>query len=276
MDLAGVPGWKAAICALPALGAEEERELILRAQGGDERARRRVVESQLPTVLRYALKTSRYRVPVAELVAEGTIGVMEALDRFDVGRGLRFSTYAAQWMRNYVLKRIVVERAPYWSLRGAFRTKYWFRLRRELARAHNLGLPWDERVDMVAERLGLTRRQVEDLLVHLGSRGISFGPADQDDELTMESVLPSPEPHPEELAVARDERRWLEAQVASLLERLDDRDRDIVERRLMTDEPPTLAMLGREKHLSRERVRQLEERSRRKLARWLAPVREQL
>lgn len=272
LDRIGVPGWKTAIRALPGLGADEERELIVRAQSGDERARQRVIESQLPTVLRYALKIARYPVPVAELVSEGTIGVLEALDRFDVDRGLRFSTYAAQWMRNYVLKRVVVEGAPYHSLRGAYRTKYWFRLRRELARAHNLGLSWNERVERVADRLGLTRSHVEDLLVDLGSRRISLGPTGDEDELAMESILPSPEPGPEELAVERDRRRWLEVEVGALLDRLDERDRDIVERRLMSDDPPTLAVLGRDKRLSRERIRQLEERSRRKLERWLEPL----
>jgi len=132
-----------------------------RAQRGDPEARRRVVESQLPQVLHYALKCARYQIPIAELVSEGTIGVLEAVDRFDLERGLRFSTYASPWIRNYVLKRVVLERAPYHSLRGAFRTRYWFKLRRELARAHTLGMAWDERVEHLAGELDISRERVE-------------------------------------------------------------------------------------------------------------------
>jgi len=248
-----------------------------RAQNGDARARARIVESQLPQVLHYALKCARYQVPVAELVSEGTIGVLEAVDRFDVERGLRFSTYSSQWIRNYVLERVVLERAPYHSLRGAFRTRYWFKLRRELARAHTLGMSWDERVEHLTEQLGISRARVEEMLVHLGSRGVSFDtPGDGEDDAPISSVLCAPEAPPEEQVLSEAEASWLRSRIREVLERFGERDRDIVERRLMADEPTTLADLGREKGLSRQRIQQIEVRCRRKLETWLRPVHEQL
>jgi len=115
------------------------------------------------------------------------------------------------------------------------------------------------------------------MLVHLGSRGISFDtPADDGDEAPISAVLAAPDAPPEEQVLADDEARWLRGRIAEVLERFDERDRDIVERRLMADEPTTLAALGREKGLSRQRIQQIEVRCRRKLATWLRPVREQL
>ncbi|MGF1465421.1 MAG: sigma-70 family RNA polymerase sigma factor [Sandaracinaceae bacterium] len=264
------PSWRTAIAALPELAAEEERALIRCAQAGDEEARRRVVESQLPMVLRCARAHSRYRVPLAELVSEGTLGVLEALDRFEVERGLRFATYASTWIRNFVLRRSIREHAPDGSLRGAYRTKYWFRLRRELARAHALGFGPAERVELVAERLGLSRRNVEELLQHLASRPVPLSaPAKHDADLPPRDTLSSPDPDPEEAVASAQRRRLVAAQVAGALDRLEARDREIIERRLMAEEPDTLEVLALEKGLTRQRIHQIEVRARKKLARWL-------
>ena len=146
----GIPGWAARIESQPALSAEVELELARRTRAGDREARDRLLSANLRYALRYAKSLARYGVSVAELTNEGVIGLMEAVERFDPERGVRFATYAAGWIRALVLERLVRQKSPIGHAGGAFRTKYWFALRRERAKLLQRGISGDELTRCVA------------------------------------------------------------------------------------------------------------------------------
>jgi RNA polymerase sigma-32 factor len=258
----GVPGWRQRVQDAERLDAETERGLVVAAQAGDALARRRLIEANLRLVLGLAMKLRRYGVPVAELMSEGTLGLCEALDRFDVERKLRFSTYAAAWVRAHVLQRLAAEMSPQGSARGAFRTKYWFLLRREKARLSTQGLSQDEMLAPLSARLGVSEAKVAEMLAHLRQRAVPV--LDEREEDSPGAVLADAAPTPDEIASRRQHQAHLEEAVAAALDTLDDRDAELIRRRLM-DDGPSLAAFGREMGISRERVRQLEARSKARL-----------
>src|SRR6188474_976826 len=117
--------------SLPRLEREEEHLLGLRAREGDESAANALVESHLRYVVAVAMQYRRYGIPLSELIAEGSLGLMLAVAKFDPDQGTRFVTYAGYWIRAYVLDLVVRSARIVGGGAGALRSKVFFRLRRE-------------------------------------------------------------------------------------------------------------------------------------------------
>lgn len=266
----GVPGWMERVEAEPRPGVEEERELVRAAQRGDAEARDRLVRSHLRYVLSFARKVSHYGIPIAELVSEGTLGLLHAIDRFDPDRQVRFVTYASNWVRAHVLERLVREKAPLAKRGGVHRTKYWFRVRKARARLVTQGYSGDALLDAIAERLELPRAKVERMIAELDVRVASLDEPVGEGGTPRSSFFVCDRPWPEDVVAAFQELNLNRARVREALACLDEREREIVRRRTMAEEPMTLADLGRARGISRERVRQLESRALEKLRRALA------
>jgi RNA polymerase sigma-32 factor len=255
--------------AFPQLDREAELELAKRWQEhADVDAADKLVRAHLRYVVAIALKYRRYGVPLSELIAEGNFGVVHALKKFQPERGNRFVTYAAYWIRAYILNYIIRS----WSLvgagSGALRSKMFFRLRREKVRVLNLvgdGAAADE---LLATRLGLTLEQVQGMLRRLEARDVSLDAKMYEDSGTaVLDTLVSPAQDQEQSLAATGVQEKLKDAVREAVEELDDRERYIVENRLMADpeDELSLAELGRRLGVSRERARQLEARAKKKL-----------
>src|SRR5579859_1324385 len=152
--------------AIPTLSREEEVALACRVRDANDRdAARRLIEANLRYVVAIALGHRRYGVRLADLVAEGNVGLVIALRRFDPSRGTRFVTYAAHWIRAYVLGHVI--RA--WSIvgvgAGPLRSKVFFRLRREKARILASTSDAMEANERLAERFGTTTDKIA-ILAH--------------------------------------------------------------------------------------------------------------
>jgi RNA polymerase sigma-32 factor len=202
------------------------------------------------------------------LIAEGNFGVVHALKKFQPERGNRFVTYAAYWIRAYVLNYVIRS----WSLvgagSGALRSKMFFKLRREKVRVMNLVGNGDEADELLAARLGLAKDQVQSMLRRLEARDLSLDARVFDDSATtVVDTLVAPGQDQEQSLAVSTNRESLRGAVKEALEDLDDRERFIVEKRLMADpeEELSLAELGRRLGVSRERARQLEPRAKKKL-----------
>src|SRR5688572_6108923 len=251
----------------PRLTAEQELELACRWKSfGDRAAADRLVRAHLRYVVTTALRYRHYGVPVSELVAEGNFGVVLALGKFEPSRRLRFVTYAAHWIRATIMGHIIKT----WSIVGgstALRSRSFFRLRRE--RAKLLGLLGDEETAEIelASRLGVGHEHVRLLLRRLDARDASLdAPApSHSSPTTLDRLVASDDPERQffEQRLERDVKRA----VGDALGALDRRERFIAERRLMADavDELSLAELGRRLGVSRERVRQLEARTKKKL-----------
>jgi RNA polymerase sigma-32 factor len=258
-----------AVRGLPLLKAPEERELAQRYLGsGDEAAKARLVESHLRYVVAIALKYRRYGVPVRELIAEGNFGLLHALTKFEPERGYRFVTYAAYWIRAYVLNYVIKS----WSLvgvgSGALRSKMFFKLRRERVRLLNLVGEPEKADELLAQQLKVDPERLRAMVQRLEQRDVSLeAKLYTDSRTTLGDALPSAEQTQEQVASENERQDHIGQTVRSALGVLDERERFIVSYRLMADveDALSLAEIGRRLGVSRERARQLESRAKRKL-----------
>ncbi len=262
--------------AIPKLSREDEHQLALRARDGDQDAADRLVEANLRYVVAIGLQYRRYGVAIGDLIAEGSVGLVTAVRKFDPHRGTRFVTYAGYWIRAFVLEAVVRSSTMIGAGSGPFRSKLFFRLRRERARLSNLIADPEELIAKLASDFDTTPQKMTELLRRLDQREISLdAPAYSDSDATLVETLPG-NAEPQDVVVARRRRQsGIELRLEGALSVLDDRERLIVEKRILSDDSASLASLGRELGVSRERARQLEARAKKKLAeelRDLAPA----
>src|SRR6187399_3510476 len=149
----------------PVLNREEEQVLVASwLEGNDTSARERLLAAHLRYVVAIALRYRRYGVPIEELVSEGNFGLVHALGKFEPSRGTRFVTYAAYWIRAYVLNHVIRS----WSLvgvgSGALRSKMFFRLRRERVRIANLVGEGDHADELLAKALDVPKAKVTSMV----------------------------------------------------------------------------------------------------------------
>jgi RNA polymerase sigma-32 factor len=254
---------------LPLLDREAELALARRFKDqGDQAARDALVRAHLRFVVAIALRYRRYGLPLSELIAEGNVGLVYALTKFDPERCNRLMTYASHWIRAYILNYVMRS----WSLvgggSGAFRTKLFFKLRRERVRISNLLGEGDEAHQVLAQRLALSEEKLKDMLRRLETRDVSLDALVSEESSTrLLDMLPSLDRNQEELAVSNEAMDHAYDAVQGALAVLDTRERFIVEKRLMAEpeEELSLAEIGRHLGISRERARQLETRAKHKL-----------
>ena len=253
--------------AIPKLSREVEHELALRAGEGDQNAADRLVEANLRYVVAIALQYRRYGITLGDLIAEGSVGLVTAVRKFDPHRGTRFVTYAGYWIRAFVLEAVVRSSTMIGAGSGPFRSKLFFRLRRERARLSNVIADPEELIAKLASDFDTTPAKMTELLRRLDQREISLdAPAYHDSDSTLVEMLPGTY-EPQDQIVARQRRQsGIQLRLAGALSVLDDRERLIVEKRILSDDSASLASLGRELGVSRERARQLEARAKKKLA----------
>ncbi len=253
--------------AIPKLSREDEHQLALKARDGDQAAADRLVEANLRYVIAIALQYRRYGVKLGDLIAEGSVGLVTAVRKFDPHRGTRFVTYAGYWIRAFVLEAVVRSSTMIGAGSGPFRSKLFFRLRRERARLSNLIADPDELIETLAADFDTTKEKMTELLRRLDQREISLdAPAYHDSDATLVEMLPG-SAEPQDIVVARRRREsGIQMRLAGALAVLDERERLIVEKRILSDDSASLASLGRELGVSRERARQLEARAKKKLA----------
>jgi len=254
---------------LPKLSREQELELCRRwYEHGDVSAKDELISANLRYVAVIALKYRRYGLPLSDLIAEGSIGIMHALTKFEPEREFRFVTYSAYWIRACILSYIIRS----WSLvgggSGALRSKMFFRLRRERVRITNLVGEGEHADQILADRFKVSRDQVVAMVGRLEMRDVSLDtPVYEGGVSTMIDTLASREVNQEEAYSESQSQTRARDIVRVALATLDKRERFIVEKRIMADaeDEMSLAELGRVMNISRERARQLEARAKRKL-----------
>ena len=252
----------AQIRRVPLLSREEEAEIAraYRAQG-DTRAAHRLVTANLRFVVQVARGYRSYGLRLADLVQEGNMGLMRALEGFDPDRGIRLISYAVWWIKAYIHNYILRS----WSMVKLGTTQAQRRLFFALARAqreaarHGDAPGLDEgALASVAQRMGVAPAQIEQMGRRLAARDVSLDAPAGDGSGTRLDLVESDAPGPEDLVSDAEEAA------------LDERERAIVEMRLMRDAPMTLQALGDSLGCTRERARQLEFRAKAKLRRALA------
>jgi RNA polymerase sigma-32 factor len=266
---ATVSRYMSMVQALPELSREAEYQLACAWRDhADETARDTLVRSHLRAVVAIALKYRRYGLPLSELIAEGNFGLVHALTKFEPERGNRFVTYAAYWVRAYVLNYIIRS----WSMvgvgSGALRSKMFFKLRRERVRITNLVGEGEQAEEMLAQQLAVSRTALSGMIGRLDARDVSLDVKPfEDGRGSLVDTLASPHDNQEQNLASEEVQGYVRSAVQSAMGGLDQRERYIVEHRLMADaeDELSLAEIGRRLGVSRERARQLEARAKRKL-----------
>jgi RNA polymerase sigma-32 factor len=255
--------YRESVAHVTRLDRETERELTLRWRAGDRRAGEKLVTACLPFVIGIALEYRRWGVPIEDIVQQGNMGLLRAASKFDLDKDCRLATYAAYWIRaeirDYVVRCYrVVRLGTTKAERRALRT---YRKTRETDPA------------ALAAASGLTQEKAEWLLPLLVGRESSLEARTSDHSALLERLAVAA-PTPEDEASSHERRGRAAAAVSEALRDLTERERMIVRERLMTDEPQTLQQLGLKLGVSKERVRQLEERACGKLRAKLEELRE--
>jgi RNA polymerase primary sigma factor len=251
------------ISRFPQLTAEEEQELGKRIRGGDETAFRKLIESNLRFVVAVAKKYSRSGYPLHELINEGNMGLIEAASRFDPDRGVRFITYASWWIRQAILAAIA-HHGQVFSLPPKLKHEL-YRFETKVARlTQELG--HRPSVEEISKQLEMKEADVRGMMEGVPSEVSLNVPIGDDHDLKLEDLIQDDTITPVDEALIASS---FHEQLGDLLGQLEPKERYIVERRfgLNDQEPQTLAEIGADMHLSRERVRQLEERALHKLRR---------
>jgi RNA polymerase sigma-32 factor len=249
------------------LDREAELRLFRRYQDdGDARAGEALVRENLGNVARIAKQYRHYGVPPAELVAEGNFGLVRALRKFDPSRGVRFMTYAAYWIRAYVLDYVIHSFSLVGSGSVALRSRFFFRLRRERSRIASLLGNGEQAAAALAASMGVGGARLDAMLQRLDARDVSLDVSPAGGGQALSDRLPAPDDPERQLGELELIDRLRDA-VHSAVRGLDERERFIVERRLMADreEELSLAEIGRRLGVSRERARQIEQRAKKKL-----------
>jgi RNA polymerase primary sigma factor len=245
----------------PLLEAEEERELARRAKTGDDSSKRRLIESNLKLVVSVAKVYSRSGLPLPDLIQEGNIGLIKAVDSFDPEKGFRFSTYAVAWIRQAITRAIERQgraiRVPSYVIQSI----------RKLNKAGSAFLNMSGReptVDELCDMTQLPREKVMRLL-EASEALVSLDEGVKEDGTTslLERLTQTGVANPEEDALQKEGIDVLN----QLMSWLSPQERLIIEKRfgLADGTTSTLQEIGQQLHITRERVRQLEARALKKL-----------
>ena len=247
----------------PMLTREEERELARRARSGDLDAASRLIGSHLRLIVKIA---ERYRAPglaTGDLIQEGCIGLLQALQRFNPDHDARFATYAMWWIKSAIQDHVVRS----WSLvrigTSTAQKSLFFNLRRMRAALSETGESLSEAaVRSIARALGQPEREVRRMAERLAAPERSLDArTGRDDAAPLIERLVDDRPDPEQSLIFRDQLRHRLRALAGALAQLKDRERLIISRRYLSEVAETLESLGRELGISKERVRQIEARA---------------
>lgn len=250
--------------ALPTLSRDEEYELVTRWKStGDKAAADRVLEANLRYVAQIAWKYRNRGIQLSDLLSEGCVGLSYALTKFEPERGLRFVTYAANWIRAKILAYLVNNSRQVRIGTDPVSRRIFFSLRREHAKALALLGDENEAIAATAAAARITPARAEFELRRLPDVAVDHEIGD----FSPLSRMPAPDLSPEEQVIAREEQHHTAALSHSILHALDPRELAIIKARYCVDkeDAATLAGLARQFGLSRERVRQLEARALKKL-----------
>ncbi len=262
------------IAKFPVLSAEEEQKLAKRwAEHQDVEAAHQLVTSHLRLVAKIAFKYRGYGLPMADLIAEGNIGMMQAVKRFEPAKGFRLSTYAMWWIRAAIQEYILRS----WSMvkigSSAAQKRLFFNLRK-LKKKIGVGERGmtDEQARDVARMLDVSVDDVRDMDSRMTGNDVYLNSAagpDSDEEKM--AFLADARENQEEVLGAREELIEKQILLQKALATLSERERDILKRRRLKDEPDTLEDLSQAYGISRERVRQIEVRAFEKLQQQMLP-----
>jgi len=241
----------------PFLSREEERQLAVRyKEKSDLDAVAQLVMANLQIVVNIAREYKRVSIPLLDIIQEGNIGLMYAVKRFDPYRGTRLSTYANWWIRAHILRYIMKN----WRLVKIGTTeeerKLFFQLRKEKEQLEAQGQ--ESGPKLLASRLEVDEKKLIEMDQRLAEPELSLSEPHGESEMGLEAIIPVSVKGADEEVEEKELKELLIEKIGLYKKILKKRDREILEKRILSDSPETLQSLADRHHISKERVRQLE------------------
>ena len=256
----------------PLLTAEEERELSRRwLNEGDRSAADRLVLSNMRAVIKIAGEYSGQHASFADLLQEGTLGLLRAVDRYDPERGVRFLSYAAWWIRAFVRDHLLRTRSLVRLGTTQRQRTVYSRLGRARATVEREGLEGEARMERMVELIGVDRATIESIQGRLTGYDVSLDApvGSERDSAPRGDFIPDPSVAADELLAEGQEAHLERIRLNLAISQLPDREQEIIQRRHLSEKAETLEMVGQRLGISRERVRQLESRALRRIRTWV-------
>ncbi len=257
--------------AMQAPVLEKDHELALATlwrDKKDQRALNELIQSYLRLVVAIAARFKHYGLANSDLIQEGTLGLLKAADRFEPARELRFSTYASWWIRSYIQDFVLRN----WSIvrtgTTASQKSLFFNLRRiQGLLERKVDTKIDETVsEAVAKALGVPLNEVQEMSARLGggdqSLNITVG---EDGDSELQDFVADAAASPEAMVIELTDQRRQQKLIAQAMDSLSPREQQIIAARRLTEDGITLEALGAKMGVSKERVRQLEQRAMEKM-----------
>jgi RNA polymerase sigma-32 factor len=244
------------------LSIEEERELtaeLLRT--GDIEVAKKLVLANLRLVVKIALEYKSAYKNIMDLIQEGNIGLMKAVSKYDPEKGAKLSYYASWWIRSYILKFILDNFRLVKIGTTQEQKKLFYNLMREKQRLMSMGISPD--VKQLSENLGVSEKSVIEMDHRLGTHGQEVSmdrPFDEDGRQSLADLIGDTHAGPEEELEGLQNLEILRAHLEDFIKELKPRDQEIFKKRLLSEIPESLQSIADEYGVSRERIRQVEER----------------
>jgi len=257
----------------PLLSQTEETDLAKRyREKGDKKSGQRVVLANLRLVVKIALEYKRHWIDLLDLIQEGNLGLLQAINKFDPYRGIKFSTYASFWIRAYLLKFLMDNYRLVKIGTTQAQRKLFFNLRKEKERLEALGFQATPR--LLAKNLATSEKEVQEMETRLSLPEQSLEtPVTDDGKQTLGATLSDETPGIVDQLAESEFKELIETRLKEFRQKLvrgkSEKELYIFDHRLLTEEPMTLQEVGNKFKISRERIRQLEVRLLRKLKQFL-------
>lgn len=256
----------------PVLTREAELDLARRWRDDrDERAAETLVLSNMRAVIKISSEFVNQHASLADLVQEGNLGLLKAVDRFDPDRGTRFLSYAAWWIRAYIRDYMLRTRSLVRLGTTQNQRTVYSRLGKARTVVAREGLDGEARLKRLEEVIGVDRKTILSMQGRLAGYDVSLDAplGADDDSASRGSLLPDDTPGPEQQVAEAEHLSRSTGELAMALAQLPDRERRIIEERHLSVQLRTLQEVGEELGISRERVRQLEARAMRRMRSWI-------
>lgn len=256
---------------IPQLSRQEEYDLAVKyREKGDRLAGYKLVLANLRLVVMIAREYQRNIKNILDLVQEGNIGLLEAVKQYDPYRGIRFPSYAVYWVRAYMLRYIINNLRLVKIGTTQAQRKLFFNLNKEKDKLAAEGFIPEAK--LLAERLNVKESEVIEMeqRLELPDLSVDAPVGEADDATDMHSFLPDPSDSIEDTVVREQFASAIRSVVSEFKVDLDEKERAIVDQRLFTDEPATLQTIADQYGLSRERIRQIENRIKPRLKAFLS------
>jgi RNA polymerase sigma-32 factor len=243
----------------PLLTPEEEKELAIRYfEKGDPLAAEKLVTSNLRFVVKIALEYAKMGAKLMDIVQEGNVGLMHAVKEYNPYKGVKLITYAVWWIRGYIREFLLKQYSMVKIGTTQNQKKLFYNLEKEKRKLLQEGE--QSTTALLSSRLGIPEKDVELMELRMGGKDISLDAPIDDDGSTHLVDLQKDSSNPENELEVLELIDLLKEKIEEIKPSLNDKEKDILENRILADEPETLQQIGDKYGITRERARQLEER----------------